>query len=46
MKYFAAAAVLGYVSAKPRLANPSGPCRLPMSEDFQPLIKTPLIPTN
>ncbi len=46
MKYFAAAAVLGYVSAKPRLANPDGPCRLPLSEDFKPNVRKALVPTN
>jgi hypothetical protein len=46
MKYFAASALLGYVSAKPRFANPDGPCHVPLSEDFQPHVRKALVPTN
>jgi hypothetical protein len=42
MKYFAAAAVLGYANA--RLANPES--RQPLSADFKPVIKNPLVPVN
>jgi hypothetical protein len=44
MKYFAAAALLGYVSAKSRLTNPGE--RVPLPEDFQANIRKALVPTN
>lgn len=46
MKYFAAAVILGYVSAKPRLVNPDFPNVSPLGADFVENVRTPLIPVN
>ena len=42
MKFFAAAAVVGYVNA--RLANPNS--RQGLLEDFKPFVRKALVPVN
>lgn len=46
MKFFAAAALLGYVSAKITYINHDAPNSLPLPKDFKPNVRKPLTPAN